>query len=147
MTKHIHLAAHVTIKPSRMLKRMREHSGDISESDKGTVMARRTILGRKVTFYENGVHTVEGGSMTEEDEFGSGLLKLAHASISTNKPAGDKSQLWVDATTDNVKIYMRNMTFAEYKRKAKELLRSGKLSLEQFINTTPKEIQEIYLTS
>ena len=147
MTKHIHLSAHVTMQPSRMLKRMREHSGDVSRSDKGVVMARRTILGRRVTFYENGVHTVEGGSLTEEDEYGSGIFKLAHASILTNKPAGDKSQIWVDATTDKVKIYVRNMTLEEYYRRVKKLLQSNELGLEQFINTPLKKIQEDFLTN
>jgi hypothetical protein len=113
------------LKPSSMLKRMRAHIGDVSEGSKAKVMAQRTILGKKVTFYENGLRVLHDRDISEDDEYNSEILRLTHASLLINDAVGDKRQCWVDARFDPVKVIIYNMEAVHFVQKATQLMRNG----------------------
>jgi hypothetical protein len=132
----------VHMKPSAYLKRMRAHSGDLSESSKGKVLAKRTILGKKVTFYTNGLREVADIDLSEEDEFNSEILRLAHASILINEPVGDKEACYVDSSFDPVQIFVWGMPVDEFLSTTKEGIQSGKINKDFVFDSPLRETKE-----
>lgn len=130
------------MRPSTMLKRMRAHVGDVSEGSKSKVMAKRTILGKKVTFYENGLRIVEDKDLTEDDEYASEVLRLAHASLLINDAVGDKRQCWVDARYEPVKVVIYNMTAEKFIKKATQLMRDGEIDPDFVLNEHVRQTEE-----
>jgi hypothetical protein len=130
------------MKPSTMLKRMRAHVGDVSEGSKSNIMAKRTVLGKKVTFYENGLRVVEDKDLSEDDEYHSEVLRLAHASLLINDAVGDKKQCWVDARFEPVKIIIYDMPAAEFIKKASQLMRNGSLDKDFVLNSHLRQTEE-----
>ena len=93
-------------KPSRLMRRMIRHRGDVSEGNTRIPVATRTLLGRKITFYHNGERVIEGLNITDEDMFNSEILRFAHASLLTGEPVGDRRMCCVDATANPVKVWL-----------------------------------------
>jgi len=113
-----------TVRPTKMLKRMLEHRGDVSETSKYKVFAKRNILGYNVTFYENGLRETDGG-LTEEEEFNSEILRLAHASLLINDAVGDQKQCYVDARRNPVEVIIYGYPADRYIKRAKNLIKNG----------------------
>lgn len=130
------------IRPSAMLKRMRKHTGDVSEGAKAKVMAKRVILGKRVTFYENGLRVVEDKDLSEKDEYHSEILRLAHASLLINDAVGDKNQCWVDARFDPVKVIIYNMSADKFIKKATQLMRNGTIDPDFVFNSHLRQTEE-----
>ena len=130
------------LRPSAMLKRMRAHTGDVSESSKAEIMARRTILGRKVTFYENGLRIVHSKDLSEDDQYNSEILRLAHASLLIGQPVGDKRQCWVDASTNPVTIVIYNTPASKFVKKVTHLMRNGDIDPDFVLNSHLRETEE-----
>ncbi len=128
-------------RPSTMLRRMNKHTGDVSESSKGKVMAYRTILGKRVTFYENGLRQTTA-DLTEGDEYHSEVLRLAHASLLINDAVGDKRQCWVDARYEPVRVVIYNMPAEEFIKRATELIETNKLDLDFVLGNPLKQTEE-----
>lgn len=129
-------------KPSKLVKRMWKHKCDVSEGSQAKVMAKRTILGMKVTFYESGLRVVEDNDLSEEDEYNSEILRLAHASILIGGPVGDKKILYVDATFNPVKIFIYNMSAEMYIKKAKMAVKAGQISEDFVLGSHIRKIEE-----
>ena len=129
------------LRPSAMLSRMLKHKGDVSIGSKAKVTARRIILGRKVTFYENGLRIVNDNDLNEDDEYKSEVLRLAHASILIGQPVGDKKSCYVDASTNPVTVVIYNMPAEQYIKMAKEAIKNGKVSKEFMLDSTIQEIR------
>lgn len=125
-----------------MLRRMRTHQGDVSEGSKTKVMAQRTILGRTVTFYENGLRVVDDKDLSPDDEFNSEVLRLAHASLLINDAVGDKSQCWVDARTDPVQVWLYDHPAPQFVRKAQLAIRRGQLDQDFVLNLPLRRTRE-----
>ena len=124
-----------------MLRKMRKHSGDVSVGSKTKVMAKRSVLGRNITFYENGLRVIEGeDDVTEEQQFNSEVLRLAHASLLINDAVGDKRMCYVDARVNPVVVYIYGMLASDFVSKAKELIKTGQIA-EDFVLDSP--IQEL----
>jgi len=94
----------VVMQPTPLLKRMREHVGDVSVTSKTRLMCERMILGRRVKFYENGLREIQG--LDEQESYDSEILRFTHASILINQPVGDKRLCYVDATKDPVELWL-----------------------------------------
>jgi hypothetical protein len=131
------------LKPSAMLKSMWEHKGDVSEGSKTKVMAQRMILGKKVTFYENGLRLVEDKNITEDDEFNSEILRLTHASLLIGQPVGDKRQCWIDASTDPVTIIIYGIKAENFIKRATHLMRHGVIDPDFVLNTHLRQTEEL----
>ena len=103
------LLASATVRPSGLLKRMRKHTGDVSEGNRVELEARRSILGMEVEFYRDGTRRfVNATNLNEEEMYNSEILRFAHASILINGPVGDKKLCWVDATKNPVELWLYN---------------------------------------
>lgn len=98
--------AQVTMRPTSLLRKMREHVGDVSETSKTRLVCERRILGRRVKFYENGLRVIDG--LDDQESYDSEILRFAHASILIKQPVGDKRLCYVDATKDPVELWLYN---------------------------------------
>ena len=130
------------MRPSTMLKRMCTHKCDVSEGSKAKVMARRTILGKKVTFYENGLRILHDPDISEDDEHTSEVLRLTHASLLINDAVGDKRQCWVDARYEPVKVVIYGMKAKDFIDKATQLMRYGAIDPDFVLNSHPRKTEE-----
>jgi len=128
------------MRPSRLLRRMREHSGDVSVGSKSKVMAQRIILKRKVTFYENGLRVVEG-DLTEEEQFHSEVLKLAHASLLINAPVGDKRMCYVDAKNYVVEVWLYGTRADTFIKNAMIAIKSGQVRKDLILDSPIQELK------
>lgn len=131
-----------TLRPSTMLKRMRAHIGDVSEGSKVKIMVKRIILGKKVTFYENGLRIVHDKDLNEDDEYNSEILRLTHASLLIGQPVGDKRQCWVDASTNPVSVVIYNMPAKTFIKKATQLMRNGDVDPDFVFNSHLRQTEE-----
>lgn len=122
------------LRASKMLKRMMRHSGDVSEGTGSKLIAQRTILKRTVSFYNNGLRVIEGEEISEEDQYNSEVLRLAHASILMNAPVGDKRMCYVDATKNPVEVWFYNQRAEHFIDKVKEMVRTGQISEEVILD-------------
>lgn len=130
------------LRPSAMLKRMRAHIGDVSEGSKSKIMAERIILGKRVTFYENGLRVVHDRDLSEDDEHQSEILRLTHASLLIGQPVGDKRQCWVDASTNPVSVVIYNMPANTFVKKATQLMRHGDIDPDFVLNSHLRQTEE-----
>jgi hypothetical protein len=128
---------HAHCRPSSLVRAMRKHSGDVSEGDRPSLIARRTILGRVCRFYTSGEHTVDFEDVSEEDSHNSILLRYAHASLIINEPVGDKRVLWVDATKNPCEVWIHSMPYALFLREAKLAAAAGVISREIINDDNP----------
>jgi len=123
------------LKPSAMLKRMLKHTGDVSADSKAKLEATRTILGRKVYFFSNGMRLIQDeDDLTEEEQFNSEILRLAHASLLINDSVGDTSQCYVDARKDPVEVIVYGYPVDRFIKKAKNLIKSGHIKQEYILD-------------
>jgi hypothetical protein len=95
------------LKPSAYLQRMLKHQ-NVSESSKHKVIAVRSILNHTVTFYADGIRTVDNLDLTEQEFHDSEILRFAHASILINEAVGDKKACYVDATKNPAEVWVYN---------------------------------------
>jgi hypothetical protein len=130
------------LRPSKMLRRMRAHIGDVSEGSQAKIMAQRIILGKSVTFFENGLRVVNDPDLNEDDEYNSEILRLTHASLLIGQPVGDKRQCWVDASTNPVTVIIYNMLAQDFVKKAKYLMRTGDIDPDFVLNSHLRETEE-----
>jgi hypothetical protein len=129
-------------RPSLMLKRMQKHRCDVSEGSKSKIMTKKIILGKRVTFYENGLRVVEDKDLSEEDEFNSEILRLTHASLLIGEPVGDKSQCWIDASTNPVTIVIYNMPAKDFIKQTTYMMRNGHIDPDKVLNTHLRVTEE-----
>jgi hypothetical protein len=129
------------LKPSKYLLRMTEHK-DVSIGSKSKIMAKRTILDREVTFYENGLRVIED-EISDEDQFNSEILRLAHASILINDAVGDKKACYVDARVNPVIVYVYGMKAEDFVVKAKQLIKSGTLEKDFVLDSPIQELRNV----
>jgi hypothetical protein len=134
------LTAHCT--PSTMLKQMLKHTGDVSESSKTLIMAERIILGKKVTFYHSGLRVVEDEDLSEDDEYCSEILRLAHASLLINDAVGDKRICYVDARVNPVEVIVYGTPANVYVKRAKKLIETNQIECDFVLNTHLRETRE-----
>jgi hypothetical protein len=132
------------LKPSKYLLRMREHDKDVSVGSKSKIMAKRTILNREVTFYENGLRIIDDeDELSEEDQFNSEVLRLAHASILINDAVGDKRACYVDARVNPVIVFVYGMKADDFVAKAKQLIKSGTLKKDFVLDSPIQELRNV----
>lgn len=129
-------------RPSNLLKRMRKHDCDVSVGSKGKVMAHRTILGKNVTFYENGLRVVDDKDLSEDDEHHSEVLRLAHASLLINDAVGDKNICYVDARVDPVEVHVYGMPAEEFIKQASKRISSGELDKDFVLGMPLRQTKE-----
>ena len=134
---------YATAKPSKLLRNMVEHSGDVSEGTRFNVLAKRLIINRKVTFYSNGLRFIEGTDLDEQETHDSEILRLAHASILINAPVGDKRCCWVDATKNPVEIWVYGMTIQQFLATSNRLVRTQDLGVEFLLEEPIKKTVEL----
>lgn len=119
------------LRPSNFVKRLRQHDGNVSSGSKAKVLAKRTVLGKRITFYENGMHVIHGElDITEEEMFNSNILRFIHASLLINEPVGDKAKIWVNAAVNPVQVWLYGMPIEQFIRKALFAIRTGKVSAD-----------------
>ena len=129
-------------RPSNLIKRMREHSGDVSEGTQSKVIARRLILNKLVTFYHNGLRTIKGVDLGEQEVHGSEILRLAHASLLVGIPVGDKQACYVDATKNPVEVWVYGMRVEEFVKTSRRLVETQQLGLEFLLDNPLKQTVE-----
>ena len=122
-------------KPSRLMRRMVKHKGDVSEGSTPIPVATRYLLGRKVVFYHNGWRIIEGIKITEEEMFESEILRFAHASLLTGEPVGDKRLCCVDATANPVKVWLFGTTLEDFIRQSSKLVATGAVDPDFLLGT------------
>lgn len=130
------------LKPSLLMKRMQAHLGDVSEGSKAKVLAKRIILGKTVTFYENGLRLVEDEDLSEDDQFNSEILRLAHASLLVGQAVGDKRSCYVDSTKNPVEILIWNLPVEIFLEKAKRLIKNGYLDKDFVLGSPLRQTRE-----
>ena len=130
------------LRPSTYMKRMLKHTGDISVGSKSKIMAERWILGKKVIFYENGLRVVEDEDLSENDEYGSEILRLAHASLLINDAVGDKRSCYVDARVNPVEVVIYNTPAKDYIKREKKAIDSGKIDKDFVLGSTIRQAKE-----
>jgi len=113
-----------------------KHQGDVSESDKVKLIGVRTILGRRVEFYENGEHVVDT-DIDLQEMFDSEILRFAHASLICKIPVGDKKTTWVDASKDPCDVWMFGKPVADMIRGAIKQVQNGTLDLRSIVDGNP----------
>lgn len=130
------------LRPSNMAKKLRQHQGDVSTGSKAKILATRSILGKVVTFYENGEHKVRQKGITDEEQFNSEILRFAHASLLIAGPVGSKERIWIDATKNPVEIWLYNMPAEQFVKLADQKIKSGQVSRDFFVDQHPDNFQE-----
>ena len=141
MDKIKQFKAHV--RPSGFARRMFAHQGNLSEFSKASILAERTILGKKAIFFTNGEHILKGRiDLTEEEMFKSHILRYAHASLLVNEPVGDKKRIWVDATVDPVNIWLYGMTIQKFIQQAKMAIKRGTVEPSFILDQHPEHFVE-----
>ena len=134
-----------TVRPSKMFKSMLKHKGDVSEGSKCKILAKRTILGHEVIFYENGLRETDT-ELTDEEEFNSEILRLAHASILINDAVGDKTKCYVDARKNPVEVFIYGYPADRYIKRAKNLVKDGHVEADSILDqhlTQSKELKNV----
>ena len=91
---------------------------DLSETTRPRLIAVRTVLGKKVSFFSNGEHVVDGVKMSSAEMQESEVMRFAHASILMGRPAGDKKTLLVDACCDPAEVWIYGQRAAEFINRA-----------------------------
>ena len=117
-------------KPSKYLKNMTKHDLRVDEGNKSKVIAIRTILGKRVTFYQNGLRFIEDVNINEEEQFDSQILRFAHASILIEGPVGDKKACYVDATKNPVEVWIYDYRLEDFIKKYTHLMRTGRVDTD-----------------
>jgi hypothetical protein len=112
-----------TLQPSILMSTMGRH-GRPSASDKPTELARRVIIGHEVVFLSNGEHYLSDSDLDAAEQYHSEVLRLAHASLITGQPEGDKRICWVDANKNPVDVWIYNQPIAAFVREALATLQS-----------------------
>ena len=108
-------------RPSSFMRQIIKHTGDVSEGSEHKILAIRTIVGKKVTFYRNGYRRVRDLNLTEEDTYDSEILRLAHASILIGEAIGKKSYCYVDATVEPVEVWIYGMKAEQFLSSTKKM--------------------------
>ena len=114
-----------TAKPSALFKNMQKHRGNPSEGSSHRLIGTRTVLGKKVQFFSDGTRKAHGIRLSEEEEYGSQILRLTHASLLVNEPVGDKRKFWVDATKNPVEIWIDDKPMSQFVSECKVAIRAG----------------------
>lgn len=117
-------------RPTTLMKKMLQHSGDVSEGTQYKVLAKRQILKRRVTFYHNGLRVIEKADLNEQEVHESEILRLAHASLLVGTPVGDKRMCYVDATIDPVEIWIYGMPVEQFLTTSQRLVETQQLGIE-----------------
>ena len=117
-------------KPSIYLKRIMAHNKNVDEGNKSKIIGIRTILGKRVTFYQNGIHTIEGINLNEEDQFNSQILRFAHASLLIGGSVGDKRGCYVDATKNPTEVWIYEYPLETFIKKYTYLMRVGSVDTD-----------------
>ena len=134
-----------TCRPSKMLKRLQAHQGDVSEGSHREILATRTILGKKVTFYRDGDHRVHSRRVSDEESYHSEILRFAHASLLINQPVGDKRRCYVDATRNPCEVWVCGLRAEDLVKQAESAIRSGTVSDEYVLDQHPEHSARILL--
>ena len=124
-----------TCRPTKLMRRLQEHRGDVSSSDMCRLIAKRNLLGQTVRFYTSGEHVIEGSTLPLADQYDSELLKFAHASLLVNGPVGDKRKLWVDATTDPCQVWIEGHSVVDFLRRARRRVMDGTISVAELFES------------
>jgi len=132
-----------TLRPARLTRQLSQASGDQSTSTVAALIASRTMLGRRVSFYSSGEHTVEGVTLTQAEQFDSELLRFAHASLIARTPIGDKRVLWVDASSDPIKVVIGGIEGEQYLRQVREAINVGTVPAEMVLDQDPETVPTI----
>lgn len=142
MAKLVLLRA-TNMQPAAIMQRMLKHKGDVSEGTKYKIIAKRIILGRHVTFYYNGLREIENLDLSEQEEFDSEILRLAHASILIKQPVGDKKMCYVDATKNPVEVWIYGMLAEKFIKQSINVVKTGKLEKDFLLNEPIQTILEV----
>jgi hypothetical protein len=126
-------------RPSALLRRMLEHRGDVSEGTLHKIIAKRQLLGKTIIFYNSGLRLIEGIDLTEQEQYDSEILRLAHASVLINGPVGDKKVCYVDATKNKVEVWVYGLRLEEFIERSKIAVRLGHLNVDQLLNEPVKD--------
>lgn len=120
--------ARISLRPTLRFLQAITHSKPVSEGTRHKLVATRTVLGRKVQFFNDGTRAIGGTKeVSEQEAYDSELLRFAHASILTGVPAGEKSFLWVDSSKDPVEIWL----YGKQIRNAKDILAHRRAIVER----------------
>ena len=139
MSKILQLLAGGGFQSSDVMKRMAKHRGDVSEGSKANVLARRTVLGRRVTFYKDGSRRVKGIDLNDTEAHYSDILSKAHASLLENKPVGDKAFCYVDARKNPVEVILYGQPAGRAIQKILRMIELGLVDPEKVLNTHIKD--------
>ena len=135
------LIAHM--RPSLMMKRLRKHQGDVSESSKANILATCRILGKKITFYTDGTHIIQGKiDVTEEEMFKSHILRYAHASLLIGEPVGDKRKIYVDATVEPIRVWLYGVTAQTFIKRTKAAIQNGQITVDSVLDQHPEKSEK-----
>ncbi len=130
-------------RPTSLMRRMLKGSHHISEGTKHKLVAVRSILGKRVEFYHNGLRKVVSVNLDEQDEHDSEILRFAHASILTKTPQGDKKILYVDASVNPVEVWLYGMTAKKYLASAKMAVETGVLDPDFLLEEPLKGLKNV----
>lgn len=128
--------------PSGYLQRMFKHKGDVSEGAKSKIIATRKILGREVIFFQNGLRFIKGLDLTEQEQFDSEILRLAHASILIQGPVGDKKSCYVDAVKNPIEVWIYGKPLSRFIREYTHRVRTGEVEVDFLLNEHVKRTVE-----
>ena len=119
-----------TCRPTSKMRNYQKHNRDLSEGSKAKLIAKRTIMGHSVCFYENGeqiIETMSQDDMSNDEMFNSEVLRFAHASLISGVPVGDKSLTWVDASKDPCEVWIFGKTPKQFTQDAMACMQAGTL--------------------
>lgn len=128
-------------RPSAYFRRITQHDGDVSESSKTKIIAVKRLLSKTVIFYANGLRSITGVDITEQEQYDSQILRFAHASILINAPVGDKKSCYVDATKDPIEVVIYNTPIKEFIKKSVKSIRSGVVDPSFLLDTPISELK------
>lgn len=129
-------------RPSEYLKRMREHSGEVSEGSSHKILAIRRILGKVVTFYRNGLREIKNTDLSEQEVHESEVLNFVHASLLIDAPVGDKKACYVDATKQEVEVWIKGKRADLLVKETLQLHRLGKAETEALLDEPTKILEK-----
>lgn len=129
--------------PSSYIKRIFKHNKNVDEGNKSKIIAIRTILGKRVTFYQNGLRFIDGVDIDEEEQFNSQILRFAHASILIQGPVGDKKGCYVDATKNPVEVWIYEHTLEDFIKKYSTLIKIGSVDVDFLLEEPLKRTVEL----
>lgn len=130
-------------RPSTMMRRMLSHRGDVSDGSSDRLIATRTILGKRVKFYANGRHVIAGSELTEEEQFSSEVLRLAHASLLVNDAVGDEKACYVDARSDPVIVKFWGHDACDFIARAAKAIHTGIVPVDYVFDTDLRSLRHV----